>query len=100
MNNAHTTHFTDPVDPGVKHVLRGWAEAEGRPPGPAQPDIAYRDMRFWNIPTHVRQWGDHARMAGTSLFAFEVAGSCICPSRPPHHPLTHHPPQSPTPHAG
>ncbi|HEX6015678.1 MAG TPA: MBL fold metallo-hydrolase, partial [Geminicoccaceae bacterium] len=24
MNNAHGTHYTDAVEPGVKHVLRGW----------------------------------------------------------------------------
>ena len=24
MNKAHTTHYTDRPDPGIKHVLRGW----------------------------------------------------------------------------
>ena len=27
MNNAHGTHFTDFVEPGVDHVLRGWNPA-------------------------------------------------------------------------
>src|SRR5580765_3233356 len=24
MNNAHSTHYTDVIEPGVKFVLRGW----------------------------------------------------------------------------
>src|SRR5437660_10479394 len=24
MNNAHPTHYSDSVEPGVKYVLRGW----------------------------------------------------------------------------
>src|SRR5689334_17904475 len=24
MNNAHSTHYTDAIEPGVKFVLRGW----------------------------------------------------------------------------
>ncbi len=31
MNHAHSTHYTDHPDPGIKHVLRGW----GPSPGPA-----------------------------------------------------------------
>src|SRR3546814_20202069 len=61
MNNAHTTHFTDLIEPDVKHVLRGWAEAEGQPPGPAQHATADRDMRVWNIPTNVRHWAPTRR---------------------------------------
>src|SRR5664279_2318159 len=26
MNHAHSTHYTDHPDAGIKHVLRGWAE--------------------------------------------------------------------------
>src|SRR4051794_25302911 len=29
MNNAHPTHYTDAVEPGVRHVLRGWEPAGG-----------------------------------------------------------------------
>src|SRR3981189_1819406 len=31
MNNAHPTHYTDNVEPGVKFVLRGWDPAGGVP---------------------------------------------------------------------
>ena len=30
MNRAHSTHFTDRPDPGIKFVLRGWSE-DGKP---------------------------------------------------------------------
>ena len=88
MNNAHHTHFTDLIEPGVKHVLRGWADAEGQPPGPATHDLSYKDMRIWNIPTNVREWSDHARVAGNSIFVFEVAGLCIAHLGHLHHRLT------------
>src|ERR1700682_4960172 len=26
MNHAHSTHFTDRPEPGIKHVLRGWRD--------------------------------------------------------------------------
>src|SRR3546814_3154722 len=45
-------------------------------------------MRVWNIPTNVRQWGDHVRMAGNSIFVFEVAGLCIAHLGHLHHRLT------------
>ncbi len=28
MNHAHTSHYTDHPDPGIKYVLRGWADHE------------------------------------------------------------------------
>ena len=31
MNRAHSTHYTDNPDPGIPHVLRGWAEDRGKP---------------------------------------------------------------------
>ena len=27
MNHAHSTHYTDHPEPGIKHVLRGWGRA-------------------------------------------------------------------------
>ncbi|MFN4089822.1 MAG: MBL fold metallo-hydrolase [Alphaproteobacteria bacterium] len=88
MNNAHATHFTDDIEEGVRYVLRGWADAEDQPPGPARHDLAWRDMRVWNIPTNVRQWGDHVRPAGNSIFVFEVSGLCIAHLGHLHHRLT------------
>jgi hypothetical protein len=31
MNNAHPTHYSEAVEPGVKYVLRGWDPAGGSP---------------------------------------------------------------------
>ena len=30
MNHAHSTHYTDRPDPGIKHVLRGWRAMSAR----------------------------------------------------------------------
>ena len=72
MNNAHSTHYTDTVEPGVEHVLRGW-DPEG---GMAEHDLVYRDMRVRNVPTDVRDWGG-TRANGNSIFVFEVADLCV-----------------------
>ncbi|MBV9201129.1 MAG: hypothetical protein JOY83_15660 [Alphaproteobacteria bacterium] len=29
MNNAHPTHYSDSVEPGVKYILRGWIRPGG-----------------------------------------------------------------------
>ncbi len=83
MNNAHDTHFTEIVEPGVRHVLRGWGDAEG----PARHDLREGDLRIWNVPTNVRDWGG-TRYAGNSIFVFEVAELCIAHLGHLHHPLT------------
>lgn len=84
MNNAHSTHFTDYVEPGVKHVLRGWpAEGESM----AVHDLTYLDMRVRNVPTNARDWGGGTRIAGNSIFVFEVAGLCIAHLGHLHHRL-------------
>jgi L-ascorbate metabolism protein UlaG (beta-lactamase superfamily) len=72
MNNAHSTHFTDYVEPGVQHVLRGWNPAGGE----AQHDLTLRDLRVRNIPTSV-----HGRSGlqgnSNSIFIFEAQDLCI-----------------------
>ena len=50
MNHAHTSHYTDQPDPGIKHVLRGWAGDEK----PARIDMTYKDVRVRNVPTNIR----------------------------------------------
>ena len=70
MNNAHSSHYTDHVEPGVKAVLRGWDPAGGE----AHHDITMGDLRVRNVPTAVRG-RDDAR--GGSIFVFEVADLCI-----------------------
>src|ERR1700704_4043427 len=52
MNHAHSTHYTDNPDPGIKYVLRGWAEDEK----PARVDVQYKDVRVRNVPTNIRSW--------------------------------------------
>ena len=41
MNNAHGTHYTDEIEEGVKHVLRGWRE-DGKP---TDHDLQFQDVR-------------------------------------------------------
>jgi L-ascorbate metabolism protein UlaG (beta-lactamase superfamily) len=83
MNNAHSTHYTDYVDPAVKHVLRGW-DPKG---GVALHDVTYRDMHVRNVPTNVRDLGG-VRTNGNSIFVFEVADLCIAHLGHLHHVLT------------
>jgi L-ascorbate metabolism protein UlaG (beta-lactamase superfamily) len=84
MNHAHTTHYTDHPDPGIKHVLRGWAEDER----PARIDVQYKDVRVRNVPTNIRSWGGGTERHGNSIFIFEVANLCIAHLGHLHHTLT------------
>jgi L-ascorbate metabolism protein UlaG (beta-lactamase superfamily) len=83
MNNAHSTHYTDVVEPGVKLVLRGWDPAGGV----AHHDVVYGDVHIRNVPTNVRDFGG-TRMAGNSIFTFDVADLCIAHLSHLHHTLT------------
>lgn len=83
MNNAHSTHYTDVVEPGVEHVLRGWDPAGGI----AVHDIRIEDLRVRNVPTNVRDFGG-TRYNGNSIFVFEVADLCIAHLGHLHHVLS------------
>jgi L-ascorbate metabolism protein UlaG (beta-lactamase superfamily) len=83
MNNAHSTHYTDYVDPTVKHVLRGW-DPKG---AVALHDVTHLDMHVRNVPTNVRDFGG-VRTNGNSIFVFEVADLCIAHLGHLHHLLT------------
>jgi L-ascorbate metabolism protein UlaG (beta-lactamase superfamily) len=83
MNNAHSTHYTDFVDPAVRHVLRGW-DPKG---GVALHDLTLRDMHVRNVPTNVRDFGG-VRTNGNSIFVFEVADLCIAHLGHLHHVLS------------
>lgn len=72
MNNAHYTHYTDFPDPKIETILRGW-DPEG---GIAEHDHMVEDLRVWNVPTNVRDYGG-TRFNGNSIFVFEVDGMCI-----------------------
>jgi L-ascorbate metabolism protein UlaG (beta-lactamase superfamily) len=82
MNNAHDTHYTDLVEPGVEHVLRGW-RPEG---GPAEHDLTVKDLRIRNVPTAVH--GRHGEQAlSNSIFVFETEDLCIAHLGHLHHRL-------------
>jgi L-ascorbate metabolism protein UlaG (beta-lactamase superfamily) len=83
MNNAHPTHYSKAVEPGVKYVLKGWDPAGGV----ANHHLEYRDIRIRNVPTNVRELGG-TRYNGNSIFVFEVADLCIAHLGHLHHTLT------------
>jgi L-ascorbate metabolism protein UlaG (beta-lactamase superfamily) len=84
MNHAHSSHYTDNPDPGIKSVLRGWAGDEK----PARIDMTYKDVRVRNVPTNIRTWGGDAERHGNSIFVFELANLCIAHLGHLHHTLT------------
>ena len=83
MNNAHDSHYTNLVEPGVQHVLRGWNPAGGV----ARHDITYLDLRVRNIPTSVHGRSG-AQGNSNSIFVFEVGDLCIAHLGHLHHVLT------------
>jgi L-ascorbate metabolism protein UlaG (beta-lactamase superfamily) len=84
MNHAHSTHFTNRPDPGIKFVLRGWRE-DGRPAGH---DVSYKDVRVRSVSTNIRDWGGGTEKNGNSIFVFEIANMCIAHLGHLHHTLT------------
>jgi L-ascorbate metabolism protein UlaG (beta-lactamase superfamily) len=84
MNHAHSTHYTDFPDPGIKLVLRGWDPAGGV----AHHDVAIGDMHIHNVPTNIRADFGATEFAGNSIFVFDVAGLCIAHLGHLHHTLT------------
>jgi L-ascorbate metabolism protein UlaG (beta-lactamase superfamily) len=83
MNNAHPTHYSDAVEPGVKYILRGWDPGGGV----AGHRLEYRDVRVHNVPTNVREFGG-TRYNGNSIFVFDIADLCIAHLGHLHHTLT------------
>jgi L-ascorbate metabolism protein UlaG (beta-lactamase superfamily) len=84
MNHAHSTHYTDHPDPGIKHVLRGWVEDQK----PARIDLQYKDVRVRNVPTNIRSWDGQTERHGNSIFIFEITNLCIAHLGHLHHTLT------------
>jgi L-ascorbate metabolism protein UlaG (beta-lactamase superfamily) len=86
MNHAHSTHYTDHPDAGIKHVLRGWGPS---PEQPARHDIQAGDVRVRNVPTNIRNYmSGGTERHGNSIFIFEVANLCIAHLGHLHHTLT------------
>ena len=82
MNNSHTSHYTDFVDPRVRHVLRGWDPAGGV----ADHDVQWKDLRVFNVPTNMVDFGGR-RINGNSIFVFQAAGLCLAHLGHLHHVL-------------
>jgi L-ascorbate metabolism protein UlaG (beta-lactamase superfamily) len=85
MNHAHSTHYTNHPDPGIKHVLRGWGPSPDRP---ARHDVQEQDVRVRNVPTNIRDWSGGTERHGNSVFVFEIANMCIAHLGHLHHTLT------------
>jgi len=83
MNHAHSTHFTERPDPGIKHVLRGWRE-DGKP---TDWDLQFQDVRVRSVATNIRDWGGGTQRHGNSIFIFEMANLCIAHLGHLHHTL-------------
>jgi L-ascorbate metabolism protein UlaG (beta-lactamase superfamily) len=82
MNRAHSTHFTERPEAGIKHVLRGWKD-DGRP---TDHDLQFQGVR--SVATNIRDWGGGTQRHGNSIFIFEVANLCIAHLGHLHHTLT------------
>jgi L-ascorbate metabolism protein UlaG (beta-lactamase superfamily) len=85
MNHAHTTHYTDSPDPGIAHVLRGWASEYGKP---MRHDAQIRDVRVRNVPTNIRDYSGGTERHGNSIFIFEIANLCVAHLGHLHHTLS------------
>lgn len=83
MNHAHSTHYTDRPEAGIKHVLRGWADDQK----PARHDLQVQDVRVRNVPTNIRDWGGGTERHGNSIFIYEIANLCIAHLGHLHHTL-------------
>ncbi|MGA2126935.1 MAG: MBL fold metallo-hydrolase [Xanthobacteraceae bacterium] len=84
MNHAHSTHYSDHPDPGIKLVLRGWTPDNK----PAEHDLTYQDVRVRNVPTNIRDASGGTERYGNSIFVFEIAHLCIAHLGHLHHTLT------------
>jgi L-ascorbate metabolism protein UlaG (beta-lactamase superfamily) len=84
MNRAHSSHYTDVPEAGIKHVLRGW-KTDG---GPTDHDVQFQDVRVRSVATNIRDWGGGTLRHGNSMFVFEVAQLCIVHLGHLHHTLT------------
>jgi L-ascorbate metabolism protein UlaG (beta-lactamase superfamily) len=84
MNHAHSTHFTERPEPGIKYVLRGWRD-DGKP---TDWDLQFQDVRVRSVATNIRDWGGGTQRHGNSIFIFEIANLCIAHLGHLHHTLT------------
>ena len=85
MNRAHSTHYSNRPDPGIRTILPGWNRDGGAAP---RHDLTLGDVRIRNVLTNIREWGgDSTILDGNSIFIFEVADLCIAHLGHLHHTL-------------
>ncbi len=78
MNRAHSSHWTDVLDPRIEYVLRGWNPDGGK----AVHHLEIDDVLIRNVTTDIRGFGFEGDGSvripdGNSIFIFEVARLCI-----------------------
>ncbi len=71
MNRAHSSHWTDRIQPETKYVMRGWGEDGDI----ARHNLMVGDILVRNVTTDIMRFGTVPD--GNSIFIFEVAGLCI-----------------------
>ena len=71
MNQAHSSHWTDRIQPETKYVMRGWGENGDI----ARHNLMVGDILVRNVTTDILRFGTVPD--GNSIFIFEVAGLCI-----------------------
>ncbi|MGE5510393.1 MAG: MBL fold metallo-hydrolase [Bacteroidota bacterium] len=84
MNRAHSTHYSNWPDPGIRYVLRGWNPDDG----PVHHDVTLEDVRVRNVPTNIRDWSGGTIEYGNSIFVFEIGNLCVGHLGHLHHTLT------------
>ena len=72
MNNSHSSHYTEFLDPKIKHFLRGWDPAGGL----ARHHLKVKDLRIYNLPTNIFNFSKGA-INGNSIFVFDAGGICM-----------------------
>lgn len=84
MNRAHTTHYSDFVEPEIPYVLPGW----DRDGGIAHHEVAFKDLSIFNVPTNLYRRADGALSNENSIFVFKAANLCVAHLGHLHHVLT------------
>jgi Beta-lactamase superfamily domain len=85
MNKAHSTHYSNNPEPGIRTLLRGWNPSGGK----VDHDLTDGDVRVRNIATNIREWGGgRTDYDGNSIFIFEISDLCIVHLGHLHHTLT------------
>lgn len=72
MNIYRGNHSTDIIEPGIKFALRGWDDGTGVP----RHDIAYKDVRVYNLPTNLTDFGSGFSNF-SSMFIVQSGGICV-----------------------